>query len=353
MKKSEKQPDCGSVLITVIVIAVIGTIAGIVTLGVTNNLINTSRLKRNDAALLNIAEAGKEYALSKLRSQELELQEGQKIIGGSDISFGAGAFTVTCSANAPADCVWVVSTAEADERSKAIEVIATVVSGKLNINLTGIRGAVTTRGDFSSLGNIEIDGQDYNEEGTSVEGDGCYGVSSCGTTVSVGGSSATGGNGNGPPKRGEAANSVERRVTCEGYPETPEDVLGLPDGALEQFKTDECPAAGFQGLLYTERDCDVTGSGIYICHNESGTASLTNFHGNFKGLIIADRVTRVNGNGTIVGAVITLSELQGSNTFGNGNARIKYSSAALNKLEEYCSDVELDVEITEVSWREL
>ncbi|MBD3346305.1 MAG: hypothetical protein GF401_14720 [Chitinivibrionales bacterium] len=183
-------------------------------------------------------------------------------------------------------------------------------------------------------------------------GDGLFGVSTCGS-VSIGGSSATGGKGKAPDKKGEKPGTVERRPTCEGYPVTPEEILGLPKGALQKYYTNECPADGYRGLLYTDRDCDVTGAGIYICHNKWGTAELTNFHGEFRGLIIADRVTKVNGNGKVIGGIITLSDLQGSNKFGNGNARIKYSSSVFNKLDEYCSNLEAAVEVTEISWREL
>ncbi|MBD3346306.1 MAG: hypothetical protein GF401_14725 [Chitinivibrionales bacterium] len=155
----------GGVLLVVIIIAVIGTFASMATLQFTSANISASKNKRTGSSLMNIAESGKEYAFAKLRSSEIEPGAGTEIEIATDMAFGGGAFTVTCSSNVAVDSLWIVSVATLNKKSKAIEVTALYSRSVLNIDFSTIRGAVTAKGDITTKGNIIIDGQDYNEAG--------------------------------------------------------------------------------------------------------------------------------------------------------------------------------------------
>jgi len=67
-------------------------------------------------------------------------------------------------------------------------------------------------------------------------------------------------------------------------------------------------------------------------HTNSGIAKEV--HGNFTGLIMADGFVRNNGTSHIVGMVQLFSPTASTagNVFGNGNAEIDFSSAALADL---------------------
>jgi hypothetical protein len=149
---------------------------------------------------------------------------------------------------------------------------------------------------------------------------------------------------------------------------TPEEVLGLPDGALEDYKQsgsnyDANPPDTLSGITYVTDDFGSTGAGsgtingtgVLIVHNpmfnprehdpedplyDSAKASdpayapanLGNINGGvFRGLIIADRVDKINGNVSIYGSVVSLTEID-VNIVGAGTAQIRYSCEALQTI---------------------
>ena len=54
-----------------------------------------------------------------------------------------------------------------------------------------------------------------------------------------------------------------------------------------------------------------------------------NSNATFKGVIIADRIDKVNGTSDIYGAVVSLSKINFGDTLGNGSATIKFSCDAI------------------------
>jgi type II secretory pathway pseudopilin PulG len=146
---------------------------------------------------------------------------------------------------------------------------------------------------------------------------------------------------------------------------TPEDVLGLDAGDLDSAAQDAASYVApdtLSGLVYVNGDYgsgaaggnNVTGSGILIVHNplynprehdpadplyDSAKASdaryapanLGNINGGtFHGLIIADKIDKINGNIDIIGAVVSLSEID-ITLIGAGTAEILYSCSALTQ----------------------
>lgn len=147
---------------------------------------------------------------------------------------------------------------------------------------------------------------------------------------------------------------------------TPEDVLGLEAGDLDAVVQDAdayVPPDTLSGLIYIDGDYGstgiegtntVNGTGILIVHNplynprehdpadpmydaakasdaRYAPANLGNINGGtFHGLIIADKIERINGNIDIIGAVVSLSEID-ITLVGAGTAEILYSCSALTQ----------------------
>lgn len=126
MKRSSLRNESGAALLTVLVIAVIGAIVGIAAVKSTTRTVKVAGHSRARVNLLNIAEAGKEHALAKLRSGEVTPSDGasEEIVPLTD--FGGGQYRVDYTANGDASKLWLTSTATYQDMSRAIEVTVEV-----------------------------------------------------------------------------------------------------------------------------------------------------------------------------------------------------------------------------------
>jgi len=66
----------------------------------------------------------------------------------------------------------------------------------------------------------------------------------------------------------------------------------------------------------------------YVAERAPRTLDL-NSNATFKGVIIADRIDKVNGDADVIGAVVSLSSIQFGDVLGNGSARIMFSCDAI------------------------
>lgn len=202
----------------------------------------------------------------------------------------------------------------------------------------GVKGALTSQGDVSFSGNIQVDGRDHDSAGnliTGAGGTGTYGASS-GGTITQSGSSDIGGNGIAPASPADPS-TIQQNATENTYT-TPEELLGVAAGSLDVYRTSTMPSLPMSGIVYYTGDAVIApefgdasnpSTGILIIHNATSDALLKNVHGTFKGLIIADNVVHINGNANIIGGVIAKTSTQ---TTGEGSAEIKYSSEILSSL---------------------
>ena len=147
-------------------------------------------------------------------------------------------------------------------------------------------------------------------------------------------------------------------------PVTPEEVLGLPAGALDELRRTPAefaadPVSPLEGIVYLTGDFGtgagsgsrLDGTGVLIIHNplfdprehdpsdllydpsrvadrRYAPAVLGNTAGGtFRGVIIADRIDKFSGQATVYGAVVTLSRTYPSSLAGK--ATIQYSCAAV------------------------
>jgi hypothetical protein len=233
-------------------------------------------------------------------------------------------------------------------------------------------GAIVSEDPLDFSGNTTVDGRDWNMANTAVVGPGVVAAMS-GGAITVGGSSALGGNGNAPPASGASVGALDadhnwaadgldndRDGTVdqpsETYPSDPDQALGLPSGTLMN-------AAKETGTYFTTQAaymlavtlnggrmpegkvvyCDfipappfevgTTMNGapsILVVHNAASNAIMKNVHGSFKGLLLADKIEHVNAGTEILGMIQAWGQF--GNVFGNGASTIKFSSEVLANL---------------------
>lgn len=339
----------GGTLVAVLFFAVVGAMMFSALSYNSRSTIKTSGKHLSKVSSLTIAEAGKERVIAELRERKVTLSQNNKVTIYNNVSFGDGAYTVQCSTAAATDTATITSTGVYQNDTSRIEVTAQVQPDGWK---RWIKGAVTARTDVSTLGSIEIDGRDYDTNsmfGTYMGLGGVVGIAA-GGTVSVGGASRVGGNFTAPQSTIISGQTVEQNIDTNGYPQTPEELLGITTAQLETYRRTTAPPTNFVGIVYAEEPYDFAG-GILIVHNSTGTASLGNYHNHFKGLIIADEVKHFNGGSSVLGAVFMLGKTSGGNCFGNGAARIHYSSKMVEKVMKFIPAAgRRNVEV--LSWRE-
>lgn len=214
-------------------------------------------------------------------------------------------------------------------------VTSTITAVVKKLQPPGVRGTISAGSGVTVNGRFTIDGRDHDVNGALNGNPGTYGISS-GGRINQGGAASIGGNGIAPA---DPANplTIEENATQNVFT-TPEAALGLPAGSLDSYKTSTPPQTPFNGIVYLTDDWTAPNlgdaanpsTGILIVHNSSNSAVLKNVHGYFKGLIIVDNLTHINGNAQIIGGAIIQNA--NNNSIGNGNAELKYSSEVLAGL---------------------
>lgn len=345
----------GSMLLGVFLIGVTIMALVMITFRITNDTTKSVKKRKENINAFNIAEAGKEFALAELRSGKKVPFPDSTVIFYSNSPFSSGTFSVTCYGNSSLDTITLISTGKIGDQKAILEAKCLIQYNDFTISAS-VDAAITTRSEVTVSGNITIDGRDHDTSGA-VIGTGKKAIKSC-DKITQTGNSKIGGDGTAPAKN-VTDPIIEEYVGDGGYPETPEQMLGLPEGSLNQFKTSKLPALPFSGIVYlvppddSINIPDLKGSrGLLIIHNDDKDAKMMNFDGKFTGLIIADQVHHINAGAEIIGAIYTLSEDPGTNAFGNGDAHILYSSAVIDAINNITVSV-ADAEFKILSWRQL
>ncbi len=146
---------------------------------------------------------------------------------------------------------------------------------------------------------------------------------------------------------------------------TPDSLFGTPEGTLKRvaqgrgtyFETESAfadylaqnggeipggqvivldyPATSMSGPVWTPANFGPEMNeepSILVFHSEFSNALMKDFQGRFKGFILTDNVTHVNGEARILGGVYLFGQSEIGNEYGSGNADILYSSAVLTNL---------------------
>lgn len=263
-----------------------------------------------------LAEAGVDQKLQELRIGNMNAANGV---------LATGSFTATYNALTGQ----IISTGTVDG------VTSTITAVVKKLQPPGVRAAISAGVGVTLNGNFTVDGRDHNADGTLNGNPGTYGISSVGS-INQGGAATIGGNGIAPQDPADPL-TIEENATQNVFT-TPEEALGLPAGTLDSYKTSTPPQTPFNGIVYLTEDWiapnlgneNNPSTGILIVHNSTNSAVLKNVHGYFKGLIIVDNLTHINGNAEITGGAIIQNA--SGNSIGNGNAEVKYSSDVLSNL---------------------
>jgi hypothetical protein len=248
----------------------------------------------------------------------------------------------------------------------------------VNLTLAGpALGAVVSKDVVKLLGNVEIDGRDYDQNGNlqANQQHSAPGVLTEKTVDMTNGSGTLGGNngtgggalapsgavGNGQDRTPPAGTVVDGSMNPAALPTTPDDVFGLPPGTLKAIaqaqgtyfdgspgKTYAVPPGGWNGkVVYVDYDMgngnvDIGGStfnanpSVLIFHTEAPAAPSVakNLKGSFKGLLIADAIDHTSAPSAVLGQVQMLSPTSASagNAFGNANTPIHFSYDTLQNL---------------------
>jgi hypothetical protein len=368
MEKIPFKNSPGYILFILVIIGVLVSLVAVATFSSMRNSLKTAGAKRTNVCAFNIAEAGKEHGLAQLRGKLANPIANSSIHLLDSVRFGketcTGTYTVRCSSNTAKDTLWVRSHGIAGNQSVTIQVACyryTVLS-KLAFKPAA---AVSARSVIQTTGNITIDGRNWDSTGADTIGTGVYGVSTC-RTFDNGGNASIGGNGIEPPKKGEAVGSVRQFADSVNFPKTPEEALGVPQGFLDPYIVNSLPSMPFHGIVYLNTSGNVAftandlsgSSGILIVHDSSnhsgtGTATMDGVHGDFKGIIIADKIDKLNSNGAVYGAIVALSQIALKDIFGNGTPVVRYSSRVLQNLLNYVDQNSLTYYVDAISWKEL
>lgn len=267
--------------------------------------------------------------------------------------------------------VWVLTSTATRGDFRALQSMR-VTAQKLNIQT---EAAFSANSDIQLRGNITISGLDHNAAGSVVNASDVTYAGQCNEnkpailltgaadSVDAVGSVNLGGN--------AAFAATSPPYVRYGSPtvwHTPEEALGLPPGALEDYKQsgsqyDANPPDSLSGIIYVTDDFgstgagsgNITGTGVLIVHNPLfnprehdpadpmydpvkasdpayAPANLGNVNGGvFHGLIIADRVDKINGNVKIYGSVVSLTEID-VNIVGAGTAEVRYSCESIQTV---------------------
>ena len=347
--------ESGATLVLVIVIAALAAIIAFVTFKSTIMSSKKTGSQRQAAVALNIAEAGKERAIARIKGGYLPpLNQNDNLY--TNEAFGAGSYSVSCSTGATRDTFRIRSYGTASSIVKGIEILFKK-TGLPPITLSGILGAITCRDSVEFTGNFLTDGRDHNSDGSLNGEAGTYAISSAGV-VDASGSSNFGGNGCEPPKKGSCPGALQEKIDTTDddlkIAATPEEALGVPAGSLDQFKCEKDHTYSGSGIWYINGDAGSVkfdnASGIIIVHSTTGTADLkVGGHSTFKGLIITDNLNKLVGGCTIIGAIMMLGTTTGK--AGAGTADVLYSQDILDSISTYSGSP--TASYTVLSWREL
>ena len=351
--------ESGTAMLFVLVLAVIcSLLVGAVSLS-SRFTMKRSGMRREKVAALNIAEAGKENFYARLLHEGFTLSPDADELIYNDVVFGGGTYTVRCVTGADPNMMTIFTDGKEGNNTIRLEILA---SKTQNIPVDGLAarmsGAIITKSDVDLSGNFIADGRDHDSLGVELPGMATdrFGVYSA-KTVTNGGSSTIGGNGQAPIKDIELYEDIvfKDSVPVDSIYIYPETVFGLPIGSLDSFaKPASAYTYPFTGFVYATTDVEKPGTckGILIVHNSTWSATVKFTGGDhFTGLVICDRIDKLKGNSWVRGAVVVLDSSSSGKACG-GTGDILYSRQVLENLDWYCKDV-IKYKVNELSWREL
>ena len=321
-----------------------------------DNLAQASVSTYNASHVKNIAETGAQMAVRKM------IVDTAWRAGFSNLSLMGGTVNVRCvdTTFVGQTVVKVQSIARIQPGSVSERTYTAICYFKRSSISTNrppaIKGAITANTSITTLGNLEVDGQNHDEAGNYVATGGTLGIWTTKTFSQSGASTVGGTNSLGtnysPSKTPPASILATSQTYPGGFPLSPDSLMGgptngYPEGTLKaiamsgaggsQYTTNPATLTyPLRGVTYVElpsggiwNSANITGSGILVVHNSSVNAGIKNLNtGPFKGILLADDIVHVHCE--IIGAVVAISGSPSSgNCIGNGSGEILFSSLAI------------------------
>ncbi len=243
------------------------------------------------------------------------------------------------------------------------EVILTVSLDDIDY-LGNIVTCLNANANVNTLGSMTIDGRDHDKFGVVIPNAGNMAVVTThiytpGGNTTLSGTSAEGVD-LGPFNKHDDWSPIvlQNYVWPEGYPQTPEEVLG---GAEYGFPPDffkMVAQSGYNGSQYVTDPGNLTfplhgvtyvelpsgeewnsaplgenSEGLLIVHNNALDALISNIStvDLFRGLIIADDMMHIIAHSVILGAVFVLKDPLSGNCIGSGTGEVLYSREVLHE----------------------
>ncbi len=305
------------------------------------------------------AHSGAQLALEHLR-QDLDWRDGFANLNIAGAQVDVRIYDSSTDSALGEDTIRIESVGSFQKMDAAISMKAILGHPDFPAN---VDAGITARANIGTLGNMNVDGRDHDENGNLISDNGVQAITTTQTYVCGGSTSLSGtteaGTDFGPVRSGYDSIVEEHYIWPGSFPATPEDVLGgaaagLPPNMLKiaamsgmggsQYVSD--PASlhyPLGGITYVELPSGGTwqsmdfgaSSGILIVHNSYGNALISNMNGgSFKGLIIADDMLHIHN--TIIGGIFLMSSSpREGNCIGNGSGSLLFSRGTiLEGLEE-------------------
>lgn len=354
-----------------IIIFLIGVIA-VATLAFNNiaNITNSSSSTMGDYYQVqlaqNVSQSGMSIALQRLQSTSPWSALYNKSFTVNPLLNGWVTYSFKNTVFNGVNCVKITSNGSVGT-STAVNVVYVRPPLPGNNLQSNVKGAVGAATNISVLGNLTIDGENHNIDGTSViGGSGTYAIWTTAAVDFTRGSGQVGGTiYNAPPPdpknptggtdwipRGKKDYNTDVIMQGQSGPlfSGPDSVFGYPRGTLRDIAKNgggqyiKNPAIDkltypLWGVTYVDLPngyewdgANLSGSGVVVVHSEATNAVIKNTTGKFSGLVISDDVVHVHS--TIVGALVVLTQAPTEgNCVGNGTGSILYSRQALTNAE--------------------
>jgi hypothetical protein len=221
----------------------------------------------------------------------------------------------------------------------------------------GPGGGINTRCPVVTKGTLIVDGRDHAMDFSVIPNNGVKAIVTS-SSVFRGGSSVLGGTPDAgidiAPNKINTLPIIETGVTFpDGFPDTPDKVLGGPDLGYPEGTLKSIAQSGYNGSQYVTDPSTLTfplsgvtyielpdgdqwldvdlgsSSGVCVVHNSTYNARVVNMnYGSFKGIFIADDMTRIHTDFLGFITVLTAGPV-GGNCIGNGSGRVMFSREAI------------------------
>lgn len=343
----------GMVLLVVVIFA---AVAGVLATGLhfaSSSRITQGRQEMRFEKAFFVAEAGIERAKDALRYNPTNLNT---VFFGGATNYGGGTFYVSARTNGGTNnLVTIRSTGMVESVQHSLEVVVRVVPFQpaLPQNSPGALGIFGTNTTLTVTGNGNIDGNNYNPDGTLATNADMPGVyyTDTSTVINVTGSGVI----NGTPPR---TNSVGALDEADWYTllnnMIPVATTYAGDNSI--LGTRAAPRVTILPSGLTQFSSTISGAGILIVPGYANIKITGQFH--YEGLIILE------GNGVIDAAdeyeQLGKAEIYGSmvcvggglDIQASGNADIRYSTSALTNLANLVFSQPVPAQLDMISWKE-